>query len=1605
MENERANVRIRASEDRISALPDVLIHRIFSFLDAKFAVQSSVLSTRWERIWPSLPYLNFHRDNYRSVTRCTKFVTEFIANRDQGEGADISTFNLDLTGRTSLPFVVKIAEYAISRGVEQLSIAGSLPESHRPLPFSIFSSPYLKSLTLRIDLRVFGLSQKNWSLPALMTLNLGYMVFCEDGSKSAEPFSECVSLKSLSLICCKFSEGAKSLSLFKICSLPLSSLTISTEYPAHDRLPTKTLRWGLFSCEFMVSAPKLSSFNYGCCFPLALTIEDLHCLDKVNIHLSRVKDIAKANDSTKELVVSELLRTFQGLRNAKVVTLTTHIIEVLSFLPDLLEYQPCPFSVMKCLKLEVLHWSNTSTIPGHVMSYLLSSSPNATFVKEIEKAIYPGSMTSVGLSIVLRKRQTLTAFFMDFKKTYEELNILLPFSKDIKVQQAQREQMAVMSFLGALPPEFDTAKSQILSGTDITSLQEVFSRVLRTESTSSNQQSSVLVANRGRGSEAGRMNNNRGDRGGGDRGGHNGGTSEFVCYYCKEPGHTKRYCKKLQNRNQRAQTTTATVAATSSSSPEKTVTISVDDLPSLAFNLMSDLMTKQTIGKGHVSDGLYILDAWVPRSVACSGVVSPFEAHCRLGHPSLPVLKKLCSQFHDISSVDCESCHFAKHHRSSLSPRVNKRVEPAFELVHSDVWGPCPVLSKSGFRYFVTFVDDFSRMTWIYFMKNRSEVFAHFSAFCAEIKTQFNVHVHILRSDNAKEYMSGSFQNYMNQHGILHQSSCTDTPAQNGVAERKNRHLLETARALLFQMKVPKPFWADAISTACFLINCMPSTVLNGDVPYGVLFPTKPLFPVEPQIFGSTCFVRDVRPHLTKLDPKALKCVFLGYSRLQKGYRCYSPDLHKYLVSTNVVFCEHSPFFSSKFHSSSKGEDDDWLMYEIFPSVPIEPAISEDRTREDGLSVPVSVPVEPSNATDGANSGVAQSEDVNCLGEQAIIPSAPVKPPIVQVYSRRREHHDTCPAPAPSSSDPPPNDLDLPIGLRKVTRSKKGIFLSQRKYVLDLLVETGKAGTKPCNTPMNPSVHLTKDDGDRLDDPEKYRRLVGKLNYLIVTRPDIAYAVSTVRQFMSEPTVKHWAALEQILCYLKGAPGLGLLYSNHGHSYIECFSDADWAGSKLDRKSTTGYCVFVGGNLVSWKSKKQSVVSRSSAESEYRAMAQSTCEVMWICHLLEEISLKPPLPAKLWCDNQVARHIASNPVYHERTKHIEVQRNRVFNKLDLLMNDGKPTNRWADPPALHPKFIKTMAYIVIPGQNSSKTRNSSPNSPPPVETTVYISPGQVSVAGLSLADMQGPDQKIPMIEGSDLQSCPNEAHTSLKPPSLAQAKPAPPPKPAADLDSFFASLASFMESEELDSLAFSSHKSGGQGKYNPTSIQKAKSNLMQLLSLPLEALSRLGRTAELMDSINILLAGKCLSQDLAFKLRCLCKKLPAITKDFETAKKSSETAHSQIEARDASSKKIKECLSQYNSLKSSSTKLVDERKQNEELIEQIQARVSEIDSEALVIQAKMIQLADQAHVEEETYNAAKSEANLAAACIQRTEGEIARLEEAWAEFQDISKLV
>ncbi|GMP41435.1 hypothetical protein CsSME_00011533 [Camellia sinensis var. sinensis] len=231
-------------------------------------------------------------------------------------------------------------------------------------------------------------------------------------------------------------------------------------------------------------------------------------------------------------------------------------------------------------------------------------------------------------------------------------------------------------------------------------------------------------------------------------------------------------------------------------------------------------------------------------------------------------------------------------------------------------------------------------------------------------------------------------------------------------------------------------------------------------------------------------------------------------------------------------------------------------------------------------------------------------------------------------------------------------------------RSKEGIFVNQRKYVLDLLGETGMLGCKMVETPIEPNLKLQAAKAEEVKEREQYQRLVGKLIYLSHTRPDIAFAVSMVSQFMHSPGAEHFEAVYKILRYLKGTPGRGLLFKKHGHLQVEVYTDADWAGSVTDRRSTSGYCSFVGGNLVTWRSKKQNVVARSSAEAEFRAVAHGICEVMWIKRILEELKLSHPTPMKVYCDNKAAISIAHNPVLHDRTKHIEVDKHFIKEKIN-----------------------------------------------------------------------------------------------------------------------------------------------------------------------------------------------------------------------------------------------------------------------------------------------------------------------------------------------------
>ncbi|KAA3483779.1 retrovirus-related pol polyprotein from transposon tnt 1-94 [Gossypium australe] len=276
----------------------------------------------------------------------------------------------------------------------------------------------------------------------------------------------------------------------------------------------------------------------------------------------------------------------------------------------------------------------------------------------------------------------------------------------------------------------------------------------------------------------------------------------------------------------------------------------------------------------------------------------------------------------------------------------------------------------------------------------------------------------------------------------------------------------------------------------------MPSFVLNGDNTYNVLCPPKPLFSVEPKVLRCTCFARDVRPRATKLDPKSLKRVFLEYSRLQKRYRCYSQNLNKYLGSIDIAFSKQVLFISEEtlnlktketLKSSEIREEDDWLIY-----------TTNNQPRNSNSPFP-----------------------------------SPKWPLITQVYSRRKEIHDTCPTLVSSTS-------------------------------------------KPISSPYDPTL--------------------SSLNL---------------------PITLH-----------KGGSRSGLLYQNYRGKGIEWFTVANWAGSKMDRRTTTSYWCFYWRKS-NFMEKKQRVVSRLSAKFKYRVMAQSVCEIMWLQQLLNKLKFQMSLPTKL----------------------------------------------------------------------------------------------------------------------------------------------------------------------------------------------------------------------------------------------------------------------------------------------------------------------------------------------------------------------------------------
>ncbi|CAL2241680.1 unnamed protein product [Prunus armeniaca] len=700
---------------------------------------------------------------------------------------------------------------------------------------------------------------------------------------------------------------------------------------------------------------------------------------------------------------------------------------------------------------------------------------------------------------------------------------------------------------------------------------------------------------------------------------------------------------------------------------------------------------QETIGHGkRMGVGLYYLT--LPSAPIRDRVVHTMQScnvkdkqqiwlwHRRLGHPSFGYLKRLFPSLFlscDKSSFNCETCILVKSHRTVFPLSDSKAAKP-FNLVHSDVWGPARVTSN-GFRWFVTFIDDCTRLTWVYLMKNKHDVASILSEFCAIVFTQFHVRVKVFRTDNGAEYVNNPLTHFFRDQGIIHPTTTPFTPQQNGVFEGKNRQLLEVACSLLLDMSVPHHLWGHGVLAAAYLTNRTSSRVLDFKTPLDVLCAHTSLVSVSklpPNVFGCVAYVHVYSHQQSKLDPCDLRCVFIDYSTTQKGYKCYHPHTQKVHVILDVTFHEDvlyyvSPSSPNQGERGSKlgslglqdlerrdvGEDDtnDDLGEKMTCRRVDSAWLHRSETEEDTFCP----------ETTGRPNGRDWSRDLMPDDNTLCLETTGFP----EDSNRSRDTDldvDTLwleTTSLPDERDQSPGSIDaipcdscedefdtiLPYALWTNAINVEMDALNKNKTWDLVPLPQGKKAVG-CRW-----VFTLKYKADGSIDRYK-ARLVAKeytqtyeVDYLETFAP--MTKLNIVRVLLSLAANHNWPLLQfdvknaflhgdlQEEIYMDLPPGIPvtskkgvrhkgqftalIIYVDDmivtGDDQEEIQSPQMYLASEFEMKSlglatnmrsTSGYFTFVGGNLVTWRSKKQNVVSRSSAEAKYRGMDHGECELL-----------------------------------------------------------------------------------------------------------------------------------------------------------------------------------------------------------------------------------------------------------------------------------------------------------------------------------------------------------------------------------------------------------
>ncbi|GJZ89911.1 retrovirus-related pol polyprotein from transposon TNT 1-94 [Tanacetum coccineum] len=544
---------------------------------------------------------------------------------------------------------------------------------------------------------------------------------------------------------------------------------------------------------------------------------------------------------------------------------------------------------------------------------------------------------------------------------------------------------------------------------------------------------------------------------------------------------------------------------------------------------------------------------------------------------------------------------------------------------------------------------------WTYLMVHKSDALEIIKAFLKFVELQFSTKVKCIRSDNALEF----------------------------VKERKHRHILEVAKSLRFQASMPLKFWEDCLTTATYLINRIPSSILNNKTPYEKLLKRGPDYS-HLRVFG--CFAVATNPSrvVDKFSPRGVLCDCSEPANTQNGPTTQEETVVPNTTEEPISVVPNTPEVSScNVPTSSittntealilkvlkKLKDPGWCdvmnaelkaleengTWELVVLPPNKKAIGSHWIYKTKLKSDSSVERKKARLVVQGNrhmNGVDYDEifaPVAKMGENV----QDSKMSTSKVCKLRKSLYGLKQAPrqwfaklsnallsfgykqskADYSLFTKTNAEgftaflvyvdDLMITSRlEVTKADSGLFVSQKKYTMEMLQDAGVLNSRPYKLPIDPNLKLQADVGTPLQDPKVYRRYIGKLIYLTITRPDICYTVQLLSQFMQNPTSIHMKAVKHSMRYLLNLPGQGILLAHHSKVHLTTYCDSDWASCHMTIRSTTGYCILLGDSPISWKSKKQGVVSRSSAETEYRAMAITCCEITWLTTLLKDLGLK-----------------------------------------------------------------------------------------------------------------------------------------------------------------------------------------------------------------------------------------------------------------------------------------------------------------------------------------------------------------------------------------------